>query len=451
MRQINQTNYNKGITLIALVITIIVLLILAGVTIATLTGENGILKRATETVVENAHAEVKESMNLEYANYMAEKYQGTSQKDLIGYLQDRKIIEETETEGKYKINVKNLLNNKTITTGKGTNGKDVYMLEETQETGNLGKIASTNPVKIAKTEETSTGKKYKIVYYGEKENRELGLLVDVNVTTATEPPEEEKEGVHKLKVGDYVQLPYNDTTIECMVLYDDDYNSKKGTNYGIQMITTKSPENITLGNTNLQEAIKSYDNAINTLNAEAGKYINATNNKYVTSARCVGSVPNNPNEEGDMIDVDSCIAKNQAKELEEVIKEKLGDIQSFRDSDTNYIADLEQLKALNNNGKIIENEMDCWLASRNYEDTTYNWFFEIRVLDKSKRLPDNHGLYTWNLTGKGTLWDLCLSYSGYEDTEGLLPVFTLNTTSEDKIYGTGTQVDPYRWTENVKK
>ena len=34
----------KGITLIALVITIIVLLILAGVSIATLTGENGILK-----------------------------------------------------------------------------------------------------------------------------------------------------------------------------------------------------------------------------------------------------------------------------------------------------------------------------------------------------------------------------------------------------------------------
>ena len=39
---------NKGITLIALIITIIVLLILAGVTIATLTGENGILTKATE-------------------------------------------------------------------------------------------------------------------------------------------------------------------------------------------------------------------------------------------------------------------------------------------------------------------------------------------------------------------------------------------------------------------
>ena len=33
---------NKGITLIALVITIIVLLILAGVTIASLSGDNGI-------------------------------------------------------------------------------------------------------------------------------------------------------------------------------------------------------------------------------------------------------------------------------------------------------------------------------------------------------------------------------------------------------------------------
>ena len=37
----------KGITLIALVITIIVLLILAGVTISTLTGDNGILGKAS--------------------------------------------------------------------------------------------------------------------------------------------------------------------------------------------------------------------------------------------------------------------------------------------------------------------------------------------------------------------------------------------------------------------
>ena len=39
-------NSNNGITLIALIITIIVLLILAGVSIAMLTGDNGILTQA---------------------------------------------------------------------------------------------------------------------------------------------------------------------------------------------------------------------------------------------------------------------------------------------------------------------------------------------------------------------------------------------------------------------
>ena len=46
--RIKKVEKNKGITLIALVITIIVLLILAGVTIATLTGDNGILTKASQ-------------------------------------------------------------------------------------------------------------------------------------------------------------------------------------------------------------------------------------------------------------------------------------------------------------------------------------------------------------------------------------------------------------------
>lgn len=43
----NQMKGKKGITLIALVITIIVILILAGVTIATLTGDNRITSKST--------------------------------------------------------------------------------------------------------------------------------------------------------------------------------------------------------------------------------------------------------------------------------------------------------------------------------------------------------------------------------------------------------------------
>ena len=54
----------KGITLIALVITIIVLLILVSITIATLTGENGILTKASIAKDETKKAQYKEEIEL---------------------------------------------------------------------------------------------------------------------------------------------------------------------------------------------------------------------------------------------------------------------------------------------------------------------------------------------------------------------------------------------------
>ena len=55
---------NKGITLIALVITIIVLLILAGVAISMLSGENGILKKAAEAKTKTEEGQDVEQRNL---------------------------------------------------------------------------------------------------------------------------------------------------------------------------------------------------------------------------------------------------------------------------------------------------------------------------------------------------------------------------------------------------
>ena len=54
----------NGITLIALVITIIVLLILAGVTIATLTGDNGILGKAKTAKTTNDEEKAKEQIKI---------------------------------------------------------------------------------------------------------------------------------------------------------------------------------------------------------------------------------------------------------------------------------------------------------------------------------------------------------------------------------------------------
>lgn len=69
---------NKGITLIALVITIIVLLILAGISIAMLTGENGLLKKASGAGAETKLSEAKEYVMLEantlYTEYYEKKY-----------------------------------------------------------------------------------------------------------------------------------------------------------------------------------------------------------------------------------------------------------------------------------------------------------------------------------------------------------------------------------------
>ena len=55
----------KGITLIALVITIIILLILAGVSIAMLTGDNGIITRANEASEKTKYTGAKETVEIE--------------------------------------------------------------------------------------------------------------------------------------------------------------------------------------------------------------------------------------------------------------------------------------------------------------------------------------------------------------------------------------------------
>ncbi len=57
-----RNSFNQGITLIALVITIIILLILAGISITLLTGENGIIKKSIKAKDEMKKAEYKEEL-----------------------------------------------------------------------------------------------------------------------------------------------------------------------------------------------------------------------------------------------------------------------------------------------------------------------------------------------------------------------------------------------------
>ena len=100
-----RTNKEKrGITLIALIVTIIILLILAGVTLATLNGDNGILTKADEAKLSTELSRYKEELEL----YKVEKYN-----------ENRNFEEETLTAGKVELN---------------------YNTKESGETGNIKTI-----------------------------------------------------------------------------------------------------------------------------------------------------------------------------------------------------------------------------------------------------------------------------------------------------------------------
>ena len=136
-----KTKEAKGITLIALVITIIVLLILAGVTIATLTGDNGILGKANDAKTQTEQA--KEDENLKIA--IAGSY-GTdgklNLKDLKDNLENQGIDYDKNNTGfplevivngeKKKIDANgNIIESIQSLKTKGTVFKDTTTLEDT--------------------------------------------------------------------------------------------------------------------------------------------------------------------------------------------------------------------------------------------------------------------------------------------------------------------------------
>ena len=114
----------KGITLIALVITIIVLLILAGISIALLTGDNGILNKASEAAEQTNVASAKEQVELLISAYVSDYYNeyyvnGNKEIDKnVGDYVLEKLADGGKTED-YTVNV----SGKTVTVSK--DGKEV--------------------------------------------------------------------------------------------------------------------------------------------------------------------------------------------------------------------------------------------------------------------------------------------------------------------------------------
>ena len=111
-------SYNKGITLIALVITIIILLILAGISIAMLTGDNEVLTKASDSKTQTEITEIIERARVDILGVQAEDNDGkiteTELNDvLVKYDKDGEIREDKEekyiiTENDYEIKVSDI-------------------------------------------------------------------------------------------------------------------------------------------------------------------------------------------------------------------------------------------------------------------------------------------------------------------------------------------------------
>ncbi len=243
---------NKGITLIALVITIIVLLILAGISIMMLTGHNGILNRVAESKEKTEKAQIKESVKLDILQWQTANEHENITKDIVNQI----------ITGENSIN-----NNTTYADGSGI-------------------------------QEDENGE-----YFVSKEGNHKIYISDIwNGTTFDNagPLASEKLVIdEEKKFSPYIKyIDKNGQTILCRVLYDS--NSE----YGLQIISNSSLNSISLGGTSISEMHSSYANAINILNEQADLYRNEQLSP-VGGARSVGSKPLDPSYRDEWIDTES--------------------------------------------------------------------------------------------------------------------------------------------------
>ena len=362
-------NGEGGITLIALVITIIVLLILAGVSIATLTGQNGILTRASDAKEQTEIAEVKERL----------------QTDILG-----------EQAG----------NNGELTKGKFIEILNKYFKDVPTEENFPEDITSL----ILKTKEE----------YGSHDIK----ISEIYSGSFPKTP----ETVESLKVGDKVYYDTGNSNIgeegiiECTVLYDKAYNEEKGTNYGIQIISTDIIKNsegtkvaVNLGSNDetvdgsgFNKARNSYNNALKRLYDEAQKYLNTT---YASEARCVGSDPADPDWDTETDEAEYFTRNEGDEDYYSYMKNYYG---TLKDTDDKYNTDWTQMETIAG----IEPASDYyWFASRYVDSASNSSIFTVRHVNTSGHLGGN-GLCS--VSSRGGAYD-------YSLTNGFRPVFTLNS------------------------
>lgn len=123
MKKNNKVYFNNqnGITMIALVVTIIVLLILASVSITYLKGNNNIISQSNSADLEVTLMQVKEILNAEYYRELTEQNMGGAKVSLENIIKNfnngNKIYNVMRVENEYYLNYKGLYYKITLDNG----------------------------------------------------------------------------------------------------------------------------------------------------------------------------------------------------------------------------------------------------------------------------------------------------------------------------------------------
>ena len=320
----------KGITLIALVITIVVLLILAGVSIATLTGENGILTQAEDAKTKTTKEEARERIQLE-------------------------MLASIGNDGKYNVEKakQNLKDN----------------LGLTEESGNV----------VDNGDGTLTIKEKGYEFFVNKE----GVISVAGASGATKLAGDVLK-VDSTATDAAAKSPYvKYNGLDCRVLYNDE-------THGLQIITAGSVGNVTLGygdteviasdftydgtatvNDNFKKAAASYNNAVDNLNKKAKTYMDTKG--IATDARCLGSNPTLTSDSKFQSDVSGMWSGTYDYLTTYSWNNK------FKTADTNYKDDVGQLNTLGLN----VSSGNTWLASRDVCSSSYYAYFLVRFVISS--------------------------------------------------------------------
>ena len=180
---------NRGITLIALVVTIVVLLILAGVSLAMLRGENGIISKAQKSARETRLAKTKESISLEISDAMInEAIKGNKTltdeqlKDIVNKYGEMDEDGDTIHTDDGDLSLKDLING--TTSGGGTGGSSGSTEELAQEVEKLKTTIDTLNKQISKLEKEKEALNAKIAELQGRINELESQLSEANKSKA---------------------------------------------------------------------------------------------------------------------------------------------------------------------------------------------------------------------------------------------------------------------------